>query len=390
MKPTAAAARASAIRNEPRNFAGAGFIKCNGIVGELRGFDNRGCDDAQSHPLYLKRFAVTSQLDYPSVWAMKRFLQSIILLVALCGQVFAQTNSVETQRAIWHDAKRNRDVPVKIYSPQSGRGPFPVILFSHGLGGSREGYEYLGEYWAAHGYVSVHLQHLGSDDAVWRDVGLLKRKRAMQKSATDPQNAINRPRDVSFAIDQLERLNRDASPWQHQLDLERIGVAGHSFGAFTTLASAGQVFMPGTAKQGSLADPRIKAAIPMSAPTPKNKSRLDDVYAGVRIPCLHMTGTKDSSPIGDTAAEERRLAFDHCKNSDQFLITFKDGDHMIFSGRTTRTNPSDENFQRLIQQSSTEFWDAYLRNDPKAKSWLTNEFKGILDDAGNFEIKLKR
>ena len=46
-----------------------------------------------------------------------------------------------------------------------------------------------------------------------------------------------------------------------------------------------------------------------------------------------MTGTKDSSPIGETTPEERRVPFDHTNGADQFLITFKDGDHMIFSGR---------------------------------------------------------
>ena len=318
-------------------------------------------------------------------------IKKVIGLLALsCVTLTAQTNSFVMERAVWHDANRDRDVPVKIYSPAATNIAHPVIIFSHGLGGSREGYQYLGQHWAAHGYVTVHIQHLGSDDAVWRDTGLLKRKRAMQKSAADPQNAINRPRDVSFAIDELERLYRDSPVWKQRLDLDRIGVAGHSFGAFTTLASAGQKFQPGTAKASSFADPRVKAAIPMSAPTPKNKSRLDEVYAGVKIPCLHMTGTKDSSPIGDTTPEERRLPFDHCKNSDQFLITFKDGDHMIFSGRTTRAEPSDEKFQRLIQQSSTAFWDAYLRDDAKAKAWLTDDFKRVLDDAGQFEMRLKR
>jgi len=80
--------------------------------------------------------------------------------------VVAQTNAVEIQRTTWHDANRDRDVPVKIYSPKSGNGPFPVIIFSHGLVGSREGYEYLGRHWASRGYVSVHLQHYGSDDDV--------------------------------------------------------------------------------------------------------------------------------------------------------------------------------------------------------------------------------
>ena len=321
---------------------------------------------------------------------MNKLFQTIVLLFVLCGQVLAQTNVVEIQRAVWHDSKRDRDVPVKIYSPKSGSGPFPVIIFSHGLGGTCETYSYLGEHWAAHGYVSVHLQHHGSDDSVWRDAGVGKRMQAMQKSVANPQSAVNRPRDVSFAFDELERLNRESATWKHSLDLERIGVAGHSFGAFTTLASAGQKFQPGFAKESSLADQRVKAAIPMSAPAPANKRRLDEVYAGVKIPCLHMTGTKDSSPIGDTKPEERRLPFDHCKNSDQFLITFKDGDHMIFSGRSSRTEPSDGKFHTLIQQSSTAFWDAYLREDTKAKAWLTNDFKSVLDDAGKFEMKLKR
>lgn len=321
---------------------------------------------------------------------MKPLFKTLTLLFLLYGQALATTNSVETQSAVWHDAKRDRDVPVKLYSPTSGSGPFPVILFSHGLGGTREGYKYLGEFWAAHGYVSVHLQHHGSDDAVWRDAGVSNGMQAMRKSAADPQNAINRPRDVSFAIDELERLNREASPWQHRLDLDRIGVAGHSFGAFTTLAIAGQVFQPGISNAGSLADPRVKAAIPMSAPVPANKRRLNEIYAGVTIPCLHMTGTLDSSPIGDTKVEERRMPFDHCKNSDQFLITFKDGDHGIFSGRATRARRSDEKFHRLIQQSSMAFWDAYLRDDPKAKAWLTNDFKGVLGDTGVFEMKLKQ
>ena len=63
--------------------------------------------------------------------------------------------AVETVAYDWHDAKRDRRVPVKIYYPKTGNGPFPVIIFSHGLGGSREGYEYLGRHWASWGYVSV-------------------------------------------------------------------------------------------------------------------------------------------------------------------------------------------------------------------------------------------
>jgi predicted dienelactone hydrolase len=215
----------------------------------------------------------------------------------------ARSFDVEVFRYDWHDAKRDREVPVKIYFPKTSDGPFPVIIFSHGLGGTREGYEYLGQHWASHGYVSVHLQHPGSDDSVWRGAAAADKMGAMRRAAADPRNAINRPQDVSFAIDQLAKLNRESSPFHQKLDLDRVGAAGHSFGAYTTLAVAGQSFLPGGGKGTSLADPRVKAAIPMSAPVSANRRRLDEVYAKIKISCLHMTGTKDFSPIGDTKPE---------------------------------------------------------------------------------------
>ena len=103
-------------------------------------------------------------------------------------------------RADWHDAARNRDVPAKIYFPSDAAGPFPVIIFSHGLGGTREGYEYLARQWAANGYVSMHLQHIGSDDSAWRG-----KEQPMQtmRQAANLQNSTDRPKDVQLAVEQL-------------------------------------------------------------------------------------------------------------------------------------------------------------------------------------------
>jgi predicted dienelactone hydrolase len=301
------------------------------------------------------------------------------------------TTEVETVKYEWKDTKRDREIPVKIYYPKTGSGPFPVIIFSHGLGGTREAYEYLGRHWASHGYVSVHLQHPGSDDDVWRNAEPAERMQAMRRSAANPQNSLNRPVDVSFAIDQMTKLNREAGPFKGRLDLNRIGAAGHSFGAYTTLAVAGQVFVGPLVDGRTLADPRVKAAIPMSAPVPTHKGQLDRVYGSIRIPCLHMTGTKDNSPIGNTPAEDRRIPFDHIRGADQYLIIFKDGDHMIFSGRgRLQGGEQDEKFQALIRESTLAFWDAYLRGDPKAKAWLANGgFESVLGKSGTFEKKLK-
>lgn len=296
------------------------------------------------------------------------------------------TNAVVITRDEWRDANRDRVVPVKIYSPESGGGPAPVILFSHGLGGTCEGYEYLGRFWAAHGYVSVHLQHAGSDDGVWKDARLGQRMSTMRQAAAQPRNAINRAQDISFVIDELTRLAATNATWRAKLDLQRVGVAGHSFGAYTTLAVGGAVYSGWNVT--SLADARVKAGMPMSAPVPANQARLEAAFAGVKIPCLHMTGTKDHSPIGDTKAADRRLPFDHCRNSDQYLITFTGGDHAIFGGRDRWLGGAkDDEFQRLICQSSLAFWDAYLREDSRAKEWLTTKFKAALGAEGVFEQK---
>jgi predicted dienelactone hydrolase len=297
---------------------------------------------------------------------------------------------VAVSRYTLKDERRRREVPVKIYFPAQGAGPFPLIIFSHGLGGSREGYQYLGRQWASHGYVSVHLQHLGSDRAVWENSWL--KLPVLRQAAHNLQNSLNRPLDVSFALNQLEKLNQSQSPFQGRLDLSRVGAAGHSFGAYTTMAVAGQVFGRPGGREISLADPRIKAAIPMSTPVPRKGGHLTQAYARITIPCLHMTGTRDDSLIGETKARERRLPFDHTNGSDQYLVTFQDGDHMIFSdhqrlfGRGTQ-NPR---FHNLICLATTAFWDAYLKGDAAARDWLTGGgLARALGADASLEMKLK-
>ena len=300
--------------------------------------------------------------------------------------------AVDTVKYEWRDGPRQRAVPVKIYYPQSGRGPFPVVIFSHGLGGNRDGYEYLGHYWAQHGYVSVHLQHHGSDSDLWQGVPPAEVPKIMQEAVANPQNAINRPLDVRFAIDQLTALNQAPGALEHRLHLDRIGVSGHSFGSFTTMAIAGEAFVSPAGRETSFADPRVKAAVAMSSSVPRDEARWNLAYANIRIPVFHMTGTKDDSPMGETKAAQRRVPFDRSPGPDQYLVTFQDGDHMIFSSRQ-RLQPGgekDARFHDLIAQSTTAFWDAYLKKDPKARGWLADGgFAAFLQADGKFEKKLR-
>jgi predicted dienelactone hydrolase len=287
----------------------------------------------------------------------------------------------------WYDHRRHRAVPVKIYHPATGTRPCPVIIVSHGLGGSREGYAYLGRYWASHGYVSVHVQHLGSDEAVWQ--GALRPRRALVASFENPRNRRNRARDVSFAIDTLERLRPESIPSRNLLDLGRLGVAGHAFGAQTALLIAGQTLPGTTGPDSRLADRRVKAAIAMSSPVPLGGGPLEDVYGSIHIPCLHMTGTADDSPIGATRARHRRLPFDYTRGADKYLITFSGADHMTFPGHKLQRlrGQGDSGYHRLICTSSTAFWQAYLKGDARALAWLADGgLQSVLSSRARVEV----
>jgi hypothetical protein len=149
--------------------------------------------------------------------------------------------------------------------------------------------------------------------------------------------------------------------------------------------------LPGTGRTLDFADPRVKAAVAMSAPVTRNARRdLDRAFVSIAVPVLHMTGTKDNSPIGETRAAQRRLPFDHSRKADALLITFQGGDHMIFSGRRRGglRKLRDAGFQEWILLSSVAFWEATLKENRAARAWLwEGQLARGLGERGMLEAK---
>jgi dienelactone hydrolase len=253
-------------------------------------------------------------------------------------------------------------VPVKIFYPAAGKGPFPVVLFSHGLGRSREDCAYLGAHWASRGYVSVYVEHVGSDEAVWR--GKVQPMKHLKESLDNPATMRNRPLDMQFALNQLDRLKRDHDSLAMRLDLSRVGAAGYDLGAQTALALAGQILTGGV----TAADHRICAVIAMSPSVPQSQVPLEIIYKDIHVPCLYLTGSEDDGIVGNTKAYQRRIPFDNTFGADQYLAIFFGGDHMIYAGHVVRQREmeKDARFQPLIRDATTLFWDAYLQEKPEA------------------------
>ncbi len=178
----------------------------------------------------------------------------------------------------------------------------------------------------------MHIQHVGSDDTILQGLPPDEVVAAMARATVSPENIMNRPLDVRFTISKLEKLNRDDPLLKGRMDLDHIGVAGHSFGAFTTLAVAGEVFTSASGRVHDWSDPRVKAAIAMSESAPRDPDLWDEAFARISIPMMHLAGTLDVSPVGGSRVEDRRVPFDHIPAvADQYLIILQGGDHMVFS-----------------------------------------------------------
>lgn len=299
------------------------------------------------------------------------------------------------------DDVRDREVPIKVYRPVGAEGARPVVLVSHGLGGTREGLSYLGKHWASHGYICVHMQHLGSDDSVWRDVKASERLKAMRRVAMDPANATNRAKDTSFVLDRLIQMHTDDTFKLHGiLDLEKTAIAGHSFGAWTCMAAGGMTMGGRRAQQ--FTDERVRCMIPLSPPVGALKRWHQQSYGSLNIPALFMTGTLDTSAINSTTAEERLIPYRMMpgpleKGSPKYLINFEGADHMTFSGETNMNRrlrhadpKTDPVFHSLILQSATAFLDCYLLGDQAAGDWLNGGgFAEAVGEHGNVEMQIK-
>lgn len=226
----------------------------------------------------------------------------------------------------WMDKERGRRVPARLFWPASAQqGKVPLVVFSHGIGSSRDGYTYLGQYWAKHGIASLHLQHVGSDRSVWKG-SLLSLVSRFQRATSD-QEAIARAHDLSFALDRLLESKRGA-----RIAGDHIVAAGHSYGANTTLLVAGaQVMREGRMLQ--FRDARISAAIVISAPPFYGQEDFAPILSGISIPTLHVTTVDDviRIPGFGSGLADRIKVFNATGGPFKALAIYKQGSHNVFT-----------------------------------------------------------
>ena len=295
-----------------------------------------------------------------------------------------ESDSGKIVNGAFRDVERQRIVPFKLYVPVKMEAAAPVVIFSHGLGGSREGASYLGHALALAGYYGVFIQHPGSDESILEGAESQEDIQArMQEAMQTPGVAIARFGDLPFVIDQLEQMNR-TTRLAGRLDLDRIGMAGHSFGARGTMAAAGQRI---GAYGARFKDPRVKAGVLLSPNLPSAAGQnTDRLYEAVDIPLMHITGTEDGMPAGETDfdPETRTKPYRLMNHTDQYLLVLDGANHSTFSGRM---GDEEVDLHDAVALASVLFFDAYLKQDDSALLDLREEFPRNLAVGDLFEFK---
>lgn len=334
--------------------------------------------------------------------------------------------------AMLHDAARNKDLEVSIEYPTRGAGPFPVIVFSPGYGGSSHGYEGLISYWTSYGYVCIRPMH--ADAGALRDAmnDLLAMRGDQRQSANDRRQQQQRARatadaqahprpnlaeaiwekerepqwrnrvlDVVLILNSLTDLEKSYPELAGKMDHSRIGVGGHSYGGFTAMLMAGTKTFSNPPL--TFSDGRVKAIVAMSPQgVATNRGLTADSWKDLRVPAMFMTGTRDYGADETEGPNWRRTAYEDSPDGDKFFVLIRGATHMTFTGvgsglgeqiqvpreapivdpRTGEVlNPgslqptrgpdiSDRGTFGSIRSISLMFWDSYLKNKKNASDLL--------------------
>jgi len=283
--------------------------------------------------------------------------------ILIAGLMAAPSVAVTICEGAIRDSQRDRSIPVRVRMPD-GNAKAPVILFSHGLGGSVDGGTEFGRAWAKAGFIVVHVQHHGSDKAVWQ--GNSNPRTALMQAGSGRQ-LRERIGDMKLVADAIGLGRSVGACSLVRADVSRMGAAGHSFGAHTVMALGGQRFGP----MGALGlDPRFRAVAALSPTAPRNDAaRAGDAFGAMAVPVLTATGSKDGSPLAQGKSLEQVVAARaavfgalpaSASGKGHAGLWVVGADHAAFGGSARDGRPTDPRTTQLVAAATTAFFIAHL------------------------------
>ncbi|MBN4059038.1 hypothetical protein JYT22_00120 [Endomicrobium sp. AH-315-J14] len=286
-----------------------------------------------------------------------------------------------TYALIFGDPDVDTDAPLARVAYDDG---FPVLVHSHGFRGYGGNSAELMRHFATHGWLVVAPDH--------KDNTLV--------GSTEPlptAHYFHRPLDIRASLDALESLPAD-DPLSGKADLSRVIMSGHSFGTYTTWASAGSKYDEDSIQQAcdsgdfpeggctaeeiavfktDLTEPRVKAGIPMAGGG-RSKFFGDSGYNAVKIPMLLMTGGDD-----DVGAQD---LFDLASGIDLTWIDVAGGCHQLYGFGDCENISNDEGFP-IVNAYALAFARKHILADDDATVNAIVDGSEVVSDKVSFVMK---
>ena len=244
---------------------------------------------------------------------------------------------------------------VSIDAPASS-GRFPLVVISHGNGGTHIIYRTIGLHLARHGYVVAMIEHPGNN-------------RVDNSLEGSYENLVNRPRHVRLTIDALM-----AHPaFADALLPDQVAMVGHSLGGYTALALAGGKphFKDGREIEVT-PDPRVQALVLLTPATPWY--RHEGGLSAVDLPILMLTAEHDpytpewhAEVVLNGVPDRHRVRYSVVENAGHFSFLSPYPPKLRSMGFLPTTDPEGfdrEAFHEVLPEEIREFLDNAMQRVP--------------------------
>lgn len=306
----------------------------------------------------------------------------------------------QQQTLTLEDKSRHRRLPVDLYLPQlPGKQLVPVIVISHGMAGDRTTFAYLAQYLASHGFAVAVVEHPGISSQRFQ------RYFAGLASPPESMESINQPLDVKYVLDELQRRSQSDLVLQNRLNLQQVGVIGHSHGGYAALSLAGATINFELLRRNCerdnflnmsllvqcktaglppinypLRDERVKAII---AVNPLSSSIFGERgLSQIQVPVMLVAGSKD---VVTPAVPEQIRPFTWLTTPERYLVLIENGTHFsvlpegISSSRiipvpAEMVGPDPAIARSYLSTLSVAFLQRHLANRPDYRSYLSASY----------------
>jgi len=296
--------------------------------------------------------------------------------------------------------RSNYQLPITYYQN------FPVIVISHGLGSDRTSFIYLAEQLASYGFAVAVPEHPGSNAEQLRSLFS-----GQAADVAEPSEFINRPLDVKYLLDELERLNAANPSWR--LNVKQAAIIGQSFGGYTALALAGASLNFNQLRRDceksqdvwnlslllqcrvlalpltpyNLQDRRIKAAIAINPFTSSVFGELG--LKKIQIPVAIVSSSADTIA---PALPEQIIPFAWLTTKEKYLVSIDRATHFSTIGESVSDSdpiplpaqvigPNPAIARRYVSVLSVAFMETYLDRNPLYRPYLSSSYIQTINQA---------